>query len=315
MDKLILPSALEASKRVLVAGAGGGFDVYAGLPIYERLRSLGKNVFLANLSFAHLRTTTAVEIHPCLFEVNLNTKGEELYFPERSLARFLSRTGKEFSSVYAIENVGAKPVRQAYAHLARMLDLDAVVLVDGGTDILLRGDELSLGTPAEDAVSLAAVQALELPTRMVACLGFGVDAFHGVCHASWLENVAGLMSLGASLGAALLIPEMPEAQVYLDAVVHAELEARSRASIVNGSIASAIEGEFGDFHRSPRTQSSKLFVSPLMAVLWMFDLECVAKQNLYLQLLRETTTNREVQLLIEEFQASVTSRPPEPIPY
>lgn len=30
MDDLRLPSFLERSSRVLVAGAGGGFDVYAG---------------------------------------------------------------------------------------------------------------------------------------------------------------------------------------------------------------------------------------------------------------------------------------------
>lgn len=58
MDKLRLPYALESSQRVLVAGAGGGFDVYAGLPIYERLRSLGKTAFLANLSFVSLATPT-----------------------------------------------------------------------------------------------------------------------------------------------------------------------------------------------------------------------------------------------------------------
>jgi hypothetical protein len=38
MDELRLPSAIENSQRILVAGAGGGFDVYAGLPVYERLR-------------------------------------------------------------------------------------------------------------------------------------------------------------------------------------------------------------------------------------------------------------------------------------
>jgi hypothetical protein len=52
MDELRLPASLERSQRILVAGAGGGFDVYAGLPIYERLRALGKDVFLANLSFS-----------------------------------------------------------------------------------------------------------------------------------------------------------------------------------------------------------------------------------------------------------------------
>jgi hypothetical protein len=49
VDEFRLPSALESSRCVLVAGAGGGCDVYCGLPIYERLRSLGRKVFLANL--------------------------------------------------------------------------------------------------------------------------------------------------------------------------------------------------------------------------------------------------------------------------
>jgi hypothetical protein len=52
--------------------------------------------------------------------------------------------------------VGVRPLRAAYAKLAEHLDLDAVVLVDGGTDILMRGDEAGLGTPADDMTSLAA---------------------------------------------------------------------------------------------------------------------------------------------------------------
>ena len=54
MDPLRLPSILENCSPILVAGAGGGFDVYAGLPVYERLRSLGKDVFQANMSFTYL---------------------------------------------------------------------------------------------------------------------------------------------------------------------------------------------------------------------------------------------------------------------
>jgi len=315
MDRLHLPSALEDSRRVLIAGAGGGFDVYAGLPIYERLRSLRKTVFLANLSFTQLRATTATEVHPGLFEVNLNTKGEDNYFPERSLARFLSQRLPDLPSVYAIENVGLKPVRGAYEHLASRLDLDAIVLVDGGTDILLRGDESSLGTPAEDAVSLAAVHSLTIPTRIVACLGFGVDTFHGVCHAHWLENVAALTAAGAFLGAAALIPQMPEVQLYLDAVAHAERETPNRPSIANASIASAIEGQFGNVHRLIRTLSSELFISSLMTLLWAFDLDGVATRNFYLGTLSETETHREVLLAIEAFQATVRSRASSIIPY
>ncbi len=108
---------------------------------------------------------------------------------------------------------------------------------------------------------------------------------------------------------------MPEVGLYLDAVFHSELETRSRTSVVNASIASAIEGHFGDFHRSRRTHASKLFISPLMTLLWAFDLVAVARQNLYLDLLRETETNRDVLLAIEGFHAGVRRRLPEQIPY
>jgi hypothetical protein len=71
------------------------------------------------------------------------------------------------------------------------------VLVDGGTDILMRGDEAGLGTP-EDMSSLAAVAALpDSLVRLVACLGFGIDSYHGVCHAHVLENLAALQRAGA----------------------------------------------------------------------------------------------------------------------
>jgi hypothetical protein len=309
MEKLHLPECLEASQRILVAGAGGGYDVYAGLPIFHRLRALGKQVFLANLSFTYLRGTDAPELTPSLFLVDATARGDDLYFPERELARFLNQ------SIYTFENVGAKPVGEAYHYLRNRLGLDAVVLVDGGTDILLRGDEASLGTPAEDMVSLAAVKDLDIQTRLVFCVGFGIDTFHGVCHAHWLENVADFIADGAFLGAVALRKNMPEVKFYLDAVVASELLTKDRSSIVNGCIASAIEGKFGNFHRSTRTKGSELFINPLMSLLWAFDLAAVARRNLYLDNLAETTSHKEVLYAIEQFHANVPHRPRKGIPH
>ena len=56
-----------------------------------------------------------------------------------------------------VKKVGVRPLRAAYQWLVEELRVSAVVLVDGGTDILMRGDEVGLGTPAEDMSSLAAV--------------------------------------------------------------------------------------------------------------------------------------------------------------
>ena len=315
VDKFAVPSALESCNTILLAGAGGGYDVYSALPLYSRLRSLGKTVHLANLSFARLASSDASELHPALFEVVAATGLADLYFPERTLCRFLESRGEVNPTVYAFANEGAAPVARAYRWLAEKLCLDGIVLVDGGTDILLRGDEPGLGTPAEDMVSLSAVRRLDLRCRMIACLGFGVDTYHGVNHASWLENVARLAADGSFLGALALTREMPESRFFLDATLEAERAAPQRESIVNASIASAIEGGFGNIHRSTRTHASELFISPLMSLLWMFDLEAVARNNLYLDRLAATKTHQEVLLAIERFRESVDSRPPMNIPY
>jgi len=314
MDELRLPSAIENSQCVLVAGAGGGFDVYAGLPIYERLRSLGKTVFLANLSFVPLETTSAQALTRALYAVEPTTTGQDWYFPERTLAQFLSRRGENVR-IYAFEQLGVAPIQEGYAHLVQSLGLDAIVLVDGGTDILLRGDEAGLGTPAEDMASLAAVAAMNVPTRIVACVGFGIDAYHGVCHANWLENVAALTSEGALLGATALLERMPEVRLYLEAVNAAEMTTWRHPSIVNGSIVSAIEGRFGDYHRNPRTQGSTLFINPLMSLLWAFDLAAVARRNLYLERLADTETGWDVDLAIERFCETVRRRTRQTIPH
>ena len=47
-------AALAPARRVLIAGAGGGFDVYAGLPLALALWHSGVEVHLANLSFSEL---------------------------------------------------------------------------------------------------------------------------------------------------------------------------------------------------------------------------------------------------------------------
>lgn len=315
MDALRLPSALEASQNILIAGAGGGFDVYTGLPMYERLRALGKRVYLANLSFTYLGGTNARPLTAALHAVDQNTTGEELYFPERALASFLTAKTGENVTIYAFDRMGVGAVREGYRYLINSLSLDAIVLTDGGTDILMRGDEAALGTPAEDMMSLAAVARLDVPTRIVSCVGFGIDAFHGICHANWLENVAGLIADGGFLGAAALRKEMPEVQTYIDAVNAADQVTSGRASIVNGSVVSALEGRFGDYHRTTRTKSSKLFISPLMSLVWTFDLTAVARRNLYLDRLEQTRSIWDVLTAIESFRQEVRSRQVESIPY
>jgi hypothetical protein len=305
---------LAGARRVLIAGAGGGFDVFAGVPLYAALRAQQKEVFLANLSFTYLGGTDAKIVTLGLQEVRSTTRGEERYFPELRLAQWLASRGED-DRVFAFEKMGVTPMRRAYDVLVRQLDVDAIVLIDGGTDILMRGDEAGLGTPEEDMTSLAAVAQLDVPTRLLACLGFGIDAYHGVCHAHFLENVASLTSAGAFLGAFSVLPTMPEGAAFLEAIDFAQARTPSRPSIVNGSIAAALRGGFGDVPLNDRTAGSELFINPLMTLYFTFDLPGVAAHNLYLPLLEGTSSIFEVSARIEGFRHGVKARPWRAIPH
>ncbi|MEV6239767.1 DUF1152 domain-containing protein [Lentzea sp. NPDC051838] len=296
---------LHGARNVLIAGAGGGFDVFAGLPLGIALRGLGKRVHYASLSFSDLeRLDLDAWLERGLAAVEPETSGEDAYFPERELARFLGDT------VYAFPRTGVTPLRRAYRTLVKKLEIDAVVLVDGGTDILLRGDEQHLGTPTEDMTSLAAVHALDVPAKIVVSLGFGIDAYHGVCHAHVLENLAALDKQGAYLGALSIPSDSHEARAYTTAVQQAQEATPLSPSIVNGQIAAALRGEFGDVRFTSRTEGSELFVNPLMGVYFSVDLDALARGVHYLPALEGTRTAFDVALAIEDYRDSNDERRP-----
>ncbi|MFG2694141.1 DUF1152 domain-containing protein [Kitasatospora sp. NPDC048407] len=312
-----LLTRLLAAERILIAGAGGGFDVYAGLPLALALRAAGREVHLANFSFSNLYGLDLDVWHaPELARITPDVRSADAYFPERSLARWL-RAHQQPDTVWAFPSTGVQPLRAAYRALVEHLGIDAILLVDGGTDILLRGDEAGLGTPEEDMASLAAVAGLtEVPTRLVACLGFGIDAYHGVNHALVLENLAALQRDGGHLGAFSLPADAPEAALYLDAVAHARQECPEHPSIVHGSIAAALRGEFGDVRFTERTGNSALFINPLMTMYFGVTVEALAARHLYLDRLEHTVLMRQIAAAIGDFQDSLPrQRPPRVYPH
>jgi hypothetical protein len=91
-----------------------------------------------------------------------------------------------------------------------------------------------------------------------------------------LENLAALDREGGYLGALSIPSASPEAAAYLDAVADANRATPDRPSIVQGQIAAALRGEFGNVHGTTRTAGSELFVNPLMGVYFAADLATLA---------------------------------------
>jgi hypothetical protein len=318
MWRLPFFEAIENTQRVLVAGAGGGFDVYAGLPLALSLMAHGRTVHLANLSIVNLygldRSAWLAPGVAAITADTAGTVGDDRYFPEHTLACWLARHRLP-DTVYAFPRSGVRPLRSAYRRLAKHLNLDAIILVDGGTDILMRGDEAALGTPVEDATSLAAVAATPVATKLVACIGFGVDAYHGVNHVQVLENIAALDRAGAYLGAFSIPSHGRDAALYRDAVAHAEANTPGRPSLVNAQIAAALTGAVGDVPLQRPARGTPLFVNPLMAMYFTFDLAGLATQSLYLDRIRGTDDMLQVSHLINRYRDEITPRPRVPFPH
>ena len=223
------------------------------------------------------------------------------YFPELYLARWFRGQGEEIS-IYCFERTGFKPLLAGYQALIEHLAVDTIILVDGGTDSLMRGDEVGLGTPHEDIASIAAVDELDVERKLLVCLGFGIDRFHGVCHAHFLEGVAELIHMGGYLGSFSLVDEMPEVKKYRAATEFVFKQMPHHISIVSSSILSALAGHYGDYHATPRTKGGKLWINPLMSLYWCFRLTPVARRILYLDEMKQTDTYMDIMFLIEALQ-------------
>jgi len=306
MLTLPLHRELEKAQTVLIAGAGGGFDIFSGLPLYFALRAVGKTVHLANLTFSNIPPSAGRRPVRELVEVTAESNGGKYYFPERHLSDWFTKRGERVP-VWCIERYGPAAVTRAYCALNEELKPDTIILVDGGTDSLMRGDESGLGAPVEDISSIVAVDALAgVERKLLVCLGFGIDAFHGVSHVDVLEAIADLSRVGGYLGAFSLADEMDEVRSFRQATEYVLERTPDRGSIVCSSILSALAGKFGDHHASDRTAGSELFINPLMSIYWCFRLDAVVKRILYLDQIRELEGFVETQLAIEKFRVSLS---------
>jgi hypothetical protein len=299
------------ASNILLAGCGGGYDVFGAIPLLSELRELGKQVHLASLSFSsplanHAELPEAAL--PNLFVVDGRCADEDTYSPEAWMARSLEEESGRRERVWCFQTTGVVPLRNAYAWLVRELSIDLVILIDGGIDALLRGDEFSLGTPAEDLTSIAAIAGLEGFDAMLACVGFGAEIRDGISHAQALQRIAGLARDGWALGTSSLLASTDAGKRYLRIVQETELrQRRVHRSHVHSVVSRSVQGEFGE-------GGEHVWISPLLALYWFFDARAVAASNLFVPHVSGTTELWEVVAVIEALRKSIAIRTFTPIP-
>jgi hypothetical protein len=305
---------VSSCRSLLIAGMGGGFDLFCGLPIYFELQRRGQRAHLANYSFSLVtRLRDGIRLTGTLVGVTADMKGPVVNFPERHLAQWLKEQRGEEAPIWCFAKTGPRPLREDYRILADHLFIDGILLIDGGVDSLNRGDEAEVGTLIEDATSLSAVSALEdVPVRLIGCVGFGAE--RDMAHAQVLENMAAFAQSGAFLGACSLARGMEAYQAYEAAVLAVHGQRFQDPSVINASIISAVRGQFGDFHLTEKTLGSRLWISPLMAIYWFFDLAAVAERSLILDAIADTDSFMEAASAFLHLRTGMKRRPASRIP-
>src|SRR5262245_214555 len=138
---------LKSCQNLLIAGMGGGFDIFCGLPIYLELRNMGKRVHLANYSFTELPgLKDSFALNEGLVGVTAEQPKSRLYFPELYLAQWFRERRAEEVTILCFQKTGVRPLLESYQALIEHLAVDGILLIDGGVDSLLRGDETEIGT-------------------------------------------------------------------------------------------------------------------------------------------------------------------------
>lgn len=285
---------LPEGATVLIAGMGGGFDLFCGLPLYFELLQRGYTPHLASLSFAAIKEYEDGEwLSPTLVGVGPGLGELSGYHPERFLARWFRESQGEEVVVWCFDSAGTVALAEDYRHLIERFRIDAIILVDGGVDSLTRGDEELCGTILEDYMSMAAVSQLqEVPVRVMACIGMGVEG--DVSHGCVFENIAALTQEGGLLGVSALLTPSEAFQLYTAATAYVHAQPGQQSSVINASVISAAQGHFGDYHATERTRGSELWISPLMNLYWFFAVDAVAAQNLFLEALQQADSMSEV---------------------
>lgn len=313
-----LPFKLPERSRVLIAGAGGGFDVYCALPVALKLRECGHEVHLANYSFTNLAAVRGADTDlkqlSCVTHKSVLVSGD--YFPEQYLCRWWQDTFSEEKSVWCYGGIGVRPLTEILRHLQSSLNLDAVIVLDGGVDGLFIGNEFDLATPSMDAISIIAASLVDNWTKIYAFTAFGTEGAEScVRHSDALLRISELTARGSLLGLTTLTGNSSVGASFIKAVefAHRKLPPEKH-SVIAGSIVEALKGKFGFTSFNAKTQSMPVWISPLTCLYWFFRLDGVAAAKPYLKEVLETDSVKDVADAIERTRERLGVLPRQDIP-
>ena len=102
---------IPQNSSVLIAGAGGGYDVFSGLPLFFELEERGYDVHLANFSFSDVvGLYEGEQLSDTLVGVSIDVENIDDYFPEYYLSEWFFNERNEFVTIWCFQKTGVRPL-------------------------------------------------------------------------------------------------------------------------------------------------------------------------------------------------------------
>ena len=136
---------LDSAKSILIVGAGGDQNILCGIPLYYTFLKQGKNVHLANLTHTDLKNihqhADPIVLEPNVLGANSIIKLPSQNYVEGYLSQFFKETLNQDKIVWMLNKTNVQDLKKAFEKLIAHLEVDAIVLVDGGIDSIMTGNE------------------------------------------------------------------------------------------------------------------------------------------------------------------------------
>lgn len=284
---LNLPDVFTGRSNILLCGIGGGFDCFCAVPLYEALTKMGHRCFISSYN---------IQMNGAYYGDNGNKPNPTTEYEPEELLR---------ASGYPCILIWKRPPRaleEVYKKIVHDYNIDHIVMMDGGVDSLMQGNEVRKGTIAEEFTNFAALQDIRVKKTLVS-IGFGCEREEEISHYRTLENMAALTKKGYFLGTCALTPQMEEFQKYKAAYEKVKDYLKHKRSHIHPRIIAAIEGQFGEVAVKENTimqETKSVLISPLMSILWFFDGDGVIKSNVILPALKNCNTFLEVIMMLRD---------------
>jgi hypothetical protein len=294
---------IKSANKILIVGMGGGVDILGVLLVNESIIKGRRKAILGSIHGVSFKKFEGLEqVNDSVAWVGEKTRIRiRRRFAEPHVAKITGQKLALFSQEY-----GVRGLSDDFNDFIKKENIDLTIFVDTGMDSLITGDENDLGTPRTDQTSLAVAVNLKC-AKFLANIGFGVEP--EISHYYILRNISQIVARGGFLGASGLSYAI--AEKYLP-ILENIIEKVPSSTV--SSICQALKGKFGLWKNPAPWTKGLVFLSPLMLIIFYFDIDVVYSLNSIAKSLQNTTSRTQINRILKSINSERKKNPRKPIP-